>query len=123
MTEYVYEGESVTADGFDEAALKAMEEEYAPYGLTCKDGQWCLDGQPIRVFTDILTSNGESLTGGNFRGVIRNFAGDGDIDVRTVRDYEHCDADGNGKLLYIETCDVRLGSAHWTEHHAEEEHH
>ncbi len=123
MTEYAYEGESVTAGGFDEATVKAMEEEYAPYGLTCdEEHHWYLDGKPIRVFTDILTSNGESLTGGHFQGTIRNFAGEGDIDVRTVRDYDHCDADGNGTLLYIETCSAH-GDAVWTEHHAEEEHH
>ncbi len=122
MTEYVYEGETVTADGFDEAALEAMKEEYAPYGITCEDGRWYYEGRPIRVFTDVLTSNGESIAGGHFQGTMRNFAGEGDIDVRTVRDYDHCDEHGNGTLLYIETCDIH-GGAHWEEHHAEEEHH
>ena len=117
MTEYVYEGESVTVGGFDEEMLAAIAAEYAPYGVTCQDGQWYLDGQPIRVFTDVLSSNGESLTGGRFQGVIRNFAGEGDIDVRTVRDFQHCDEHGSGTLLYIETCDIH-GDNIWTEHHA-----
>ncbi len=123
MTEYVYEGESVTAGGFDEATLAAIAAEYAPYGITCEDGRWYYEGQPIRVFTDVLTSNGESMTGGHFQGTMRNFAGEGDIDVRTVRDFQHCGADGNGALLYIETCDIRHDSgAVWMEHHAEEHH-
>ena len=124
MTEYVYEGESVTSGGFDEATLAAMAAEYAPFGITCdeKTGQWYLDGEPIRTFTDVLSSNGEDLTGGDFHGTLRTFSGDGFIDVRTVRDYDHCDDEGVGKLLYLESCDIRLEDAHWTEHHADEHH-
>ena len=124
MTEYVYEGESVTSGGFDEATLAAMAAEYAPYGLTCdtENRLWYLDGQRIRAFTDVLTTNGESLTGGDFHGTLRTFSGDGFIDVRTVRDYDHCDDEGVGKLLYLESCDIRLEDAHWTEHHADEHH-
>ena len=118
-----YEAGGYTVDGIiREELLAAVAAEYAPYGVTFEDGRWYYEGQPIRVFTDVLTSNGESLTGGRFQGTIRNFAGEGDIDVRTVRDYDHCDRDGNGKLLYIETCPAR-GDAVWTEHHAEEENH
>ncbi len=124
MTEYVYEGESVTGGGFDQATLEAMAAEYAPYGLTYDEEHhhWYLDGQRIRVFTDVLTTNGESLTGGDFHGTLRTFSGDGFIDVRTVRDYDNCDDEGVGKLLYLESCDVRQDSAHWTEHHAEDHH-
>ncbi len=123
MTEYVYEGETVTSGGFDEATLAAMAAEYAPYGLTCdEDHHWYLDGQRIRVFTDVLTSNGESLTSGDFHGTLRTFSGEGFIDVRTVRDYGHCDDEGHGMLLYLESCDVRLDGEHWVEHHAEEHH-
>ncbi len=126
MTEFAYEGGAMTAGGIDPEALEAAIAEYAPYGITYEDGRWCLDGQPIRVFTDVLTSNGESLGSGHFHGTIRNFAGGGDIDVRTVRDYEHCDEQGHGALLYVESCDIHLDSVHWEEHHAEpheEEHH
>ena len=126
MTEYAYEGDAMTVGGIDPAELAAIAAEYAPYGLTCEYDesrcQWYLDGAPIRVFTDVLASNGESMTGGHFQGVIRNFAGEGDIDVRAVRDYEHCDTLGNGKLLYLESCDIRHESAVWTEHHAEDHH-
>ncbi len=118
-----YEAGGYTVNGIiDEELLASIAAEYAPYGITCEDGRWYYDGQPIRVLTDVLTSNGESLTGGRFQGTMRNFAGEGDIDVRTVRDYDHCDRDGNGKLLYIETCPAH-GDVVWTEHHAEEEHH
>ena len=121
MTEYVYEGESVTSGGFDEATRAAMAAEYAPYGLTCdEDHHWYLDGQRIRVFTDVLTSNGESLTSGDFHGTLRTFSGEGFIDVRTVRDYEHCDEHGSGTLLYLESCDIRLDGEHWVAHHAQE---
>ena len=121
MTEYAYEGESVTAGGFDEATLRAIAAEYAPYGLTC-DGErhWYLDGERIRTFTDVLTTNGESLTGGDFHGTLRTFSGDGWIDVRTVRDYDRCDDEGHGALLYLESRDIRLDSEHWVEHHAED---
>ncbi len=127
MTEYTYEGDAVTAGGIDPEALAAIAAEYAPFGVTCDgdSGQWYLDGEPIRVFTDVLTSNGESLTGGHFQGTMRNFAGDGAIDVRTVRDFDHCDDEGRGALLYMETCPV--GQSHWTErpageHHGEDHH-
>ena len=124
MTEYTYEGSACTAGGIDPKALTAIAAEYEPFGVTCdvKNGQWYFEGEPIRVFTDILTSNGESLTGGRFQGTMRNFAGDGTVDVRTVRDYEHCGEDGCGTLLYLETCNVRQEDAHWVEHPAEEHH-
>ena len=108
-------------DIIDEDLLAAIAAEYAPYGITCEDGRWYYEGRPIRVFTDVLASNGESMTGGHFQGTMRNFAGDGDIDVRTVRDYDHCGADGNGALLYIETCPAH-GDVVWTAHHAEGHH-
>ncbi len=126
LTVYTYEGGAAMAGGADPEAMAAIAAEYAPYGLTCEYDeshcQWYLDGDPIRVFTDVLSSNGESMTGGHFQGVIRNFAGEGDIDVRAVRDYEHCDTLGNGALLYLESCDIRHESAVWTEHHAEPDH-
>ncbi len=124
MTEYAYEGSAVTAGGIDPETLAAIAAEYEPFGVTYDaDGdQWYLEGEPIRVFTDVLTSNGESMTGGRFQGIIRNFAGEGTVDVRTVRDYEHCGDDGFGVLLYLETCDIRQEDAHWVEHPAGEHH-
>ena len=126
MTEYTYQGDAMTSGDVDQAALAAIAAEYAPYGITCQDGRWYLDGEPIRVLTDVLTSNGESLNGGHFQGTIRNYAMVGLIDVRTVRDFDHCDEHGNGTLLYVESCDIRLDVPHWVEHHAEDheaEHH
>ncbi len=119
MTEYVYEGESVTAGGFDEKTLAAIAAEYEPYGLTCDEAHhWYLGGVRIRTFTDVLTTNGESLTGGDFHGTLRTFSGDGFLDVRAVRDYEHCGDDGCGTLLYLESRDVRQDGDQWTEHYA-----
>ena len=125
MTEYTYQGDAMTAGGIGLKELAAIAEEYAPYGITCDEesGQWYMDGEPIRSFFDVLTSNGESLTGGRFHGTIRQYTMGGCfIDVRTVRDYDHCDEQGNGTLLYLESCDIRLEGEHWTEHHAQEHH-
>ena len=124
MTEFTYEGNAVTGGGIDPEALAAIAAEYAPFGLTCDtdSGQWYLDGEPIRVFTDVLTSNGESLASGNFQGTMRNFAGDGAIDVRTVRDFDHCDDKGCGTLLYVESCDILHEDARWVAHHPEDHH-
>ncbi len=125
MTVYAFEGDAMTAGGVDPAELEAMAAEYAPYGVTCEYDedhcQWYLDGEPIRTFTDVLYSNGESLTSGHFHGVLRNYAGEGDIDVRTVRDFDNCDALGVGELLYMESRPAH-GDAIWTEHHAGEHH-
>ena len=80
---------------------------YEPFGLTYDKKQDCLyyDGKLVRYFTDILTSNGESLTGGKFHGSMRQMNspdGKGEVDVYTVRDYKKPDADGNGTLINVE---------------------
>ncbi len=122
IEEYIYEEGAVTGGSIDPAELEAMAAEYAPFGVTCdeKTGQWYLDGEPIRTFTDVLSSNGEDLTGGHFHGVLRNFTGEGDIDVRTVRDFDHCDEAGHGTLLHLETS--QAGLSFWMEHPAGEHH-
>lgn len=80
-----------------------MEEEYKPFGVTYdkNEDQWYFNGEKVRYFRDILTSNGESLSGGNFHGSIRTMSGKGTVDIYTVRDFTNPDKDGIGKLTDI----------------------
>ena len=54
-------GDLVSAKEFQE-----MVEEYGKFGVTydAADGLWYFNGEKVRYFRDILTSNGESLGGG-----------------------------------------------------------
>lgn len=93
-------GDSVSAKEFQE-----MAEEYGRFGVTydASDGQWYFDGEKVRYFRDILTSNGESLGGGKFNGAIRTLGnGNGIVDIYTVRDYQNLNASGYGTLTGIE---------------------
>ena len=57
----------------------------------------------VRYFRDVLTSNGESLTSGKFRGEMRTLgSGVGTIDIYTVRDYGHLNSEHHGTLTGIE---------------------
>ena len=119
-TDQVYEGPMVETYTFGEGEtaltggpvspeeMAAIAREYEPFGVTydVQADQWYYDGQAVRVFTDIMTSNGQPLEGGNFHGVMRSFAGAGVIDIRTVRDYANPDPDGNGTLTGIEVFNV-----------------
>lgn len=80
-----------------------MEEEYKPFGVTYdeKEEQWYFNGEKVRYFRDILTSNGESLTGGKFSGSMRTMSGKGTVDIYTVRDFSRPDKEGIGKLTGI----------------------
>lgn len=85
--------------------LENMAKEYAPFGVTYdeKNNQWYFGGEKVRYFQDVLTSNGESLTGGKFEGAIRNSWGiSGTIDIYTVRDFANPNANGYGTLIGIE---------------------
>ncbi len=82
---------------------------YEPFGLTYDKDTACFyyNGKLVRQFVDILMSNGESLSGGKFKGSMRqiiNPDGKGEVDVYTVRDYEKLDSDGNGTLTDIKAC-------------------
>lgn len=97
----VESGSKLTPDEY--AKLYAV---YEPFGLTYDKKQDCFyyNGKLVRQFIDILTSNGESLTSGKFKGSMRQInspAGKGEVDVYTVRDYEKPDADGNGTLTGV----------------------
>ena len=83
-----------------------MLKEYSSFGLTydAKDDQWYLGDEKVRFCRDVLISNGESLTGGKFKGAIRTFesTNGGIIDIYTVRDFTNPNADGYGTLTGIE---------------------
>lgn len=83
-----------------------MLQEYAPFGLTydAKEDQWYLGDEKVRFCRDVLISNGESLTGGKFKGALRTFesAKGGTIDIYTIRDFANPNADGYGTLTGIE---------------------
>lgn len=85
--------------------LEDRAKEYEVFGVTydAKNDQWYFNGEKVRFFQDVLTSNGESLTGGNFHGAIRTMgSADGTIDIYTVRDFTNLDANGYGALTGVE---------------------
>lgn len=96
----VMAGEPASAKEFEE-----MAKEYAAFGITyeAKENQWHLDGEKVRFCRDVLTSNGESLTGGKFKGAMRTLEStDGTIDIYTIRDFSTPNALGYGTLTGIE---------------------
>ena len=93
-------GEPTSAKEFEE-----MAKEYTAFGVTyeAKENQWYLDDEKVRFCQDVLTSNGESMTGGKFKGSIRTFEStDGTIDIYTVRDFANLNDAGYGTLTGIE---------------------
>lgn len=96
---------AVSGAPVSEKELQEMIEEYGKFGVTydATDGQWYFNGEKVRYFWDILTSNGESLGGGKFNGAIRTLGnGNGTVDIYTVRDYQNLNDFGNGTLTGIE---------------------
>lgn len=86
--------------------LEAMAEEYAPFGLTydAGDRQWYYGGEAVCFLRDVLVSNGKSLSGGGFHGVIRTLSSEeGALRIETVRDFGHLNALGYGTLTGIRT--------------------
>ena len=97
----------------DEA--QAIADEYAAFGVTydASIDQWYFNGEKVRFFQDVLTSNSESLTGGNFHGTIRSsWNENGSIDIYTVRDFANLNTSGNGTLTGIE----KFSQAEFNEH-------
>ena len=97
---YAAECGTLTAD-----EAQAIADEYAAFGVTydANIDQWYFNGEKVRFFQDVLTSNGESLTGGNFHGTIRSsWNMDGTIDIYTVRDFTNLNTSGNGTLTSVE---------------------
>ena len=95
--------------------LEDMAKEYEAFGVTydIKNDQWYFNGEKVRFFRDVLTSNGEGLTSGKFKGSMRILgSADGTVDIYTVRDFAHPDASGNGTLTGIE----KFSQAEFNEH-------
>ena len=106
---------AIAGDPPSAGELEEMAEEYAAFGITydATENQWYLNGEKVRFFQDVLTSNGESLTNGKFHGTIRTWgSADGTIDIYTVRDFANPDAAGNGTLTGIE----KFSQAEFDEH-------
>ena len=81
--------------------LNAIAEAYAPFGVAYDAGadQWYYNGEAVCYIRDVLTSNGKSLTGGGFQGVIRTLNSErGTVRVETVRDFARPDSLGYGTL-------------------------
>lgn len=100
--------------------LEDMAKEYEAFGVTydAKNDQWYFNGEKVRYFQDVLTSNGKGLTSGNFNGAIRNsWSVSGTIDIYTVRDFTHLDDAGNGTLTGVE----KFSQAEFDEHTQREE--
>lgn len=86
--------------------LEEMAKEYEAFGVTydAKENQWYLGDEKVRFFLDVLTSNGESLSGGKFKGSMRTLeSAEGTIDIYTVRDFANPNTLGYGTLTGIET--------------------
>ena len=95
--------------------LEDMAKEYEAFGVTydIKNDQWYFNGEKVRFFRDVLTSNGEGLTSGKFKGSMRVLgSADGTVDIYTVRDFAHPDTSGNGTLTGIE----KYSQAEFDEH-------
>ena len=111
---------AISGDSLSAKELEDMAKEYQAFGVTynVKENQWYFNGEKVRFFRDVLTSNGEELTSGKFKGAIRTLgSADGTIDIYTVRDFAHPDASGNGTLIGIE----KYSQAEFDEHTQREE--
>ena len=96
---------ALTGDPPSAKELEDMAKEYEAFGVTydIKNDRWYFNGEKVRFFRDVLTSNGEGLTSGKFKGALRTLgSADGTVDIYTVRDFAHPDASGNGTLTGIE---------------------
>ena len=99
--------QSVTTEG----KLRSTEEtarlvgEYKAFGLTydADNDQIFFNGEKVRYFQDVLTSNGENLTSGKFKGEMRTLGnGTGTVDIYSIRDYSRPDHEKHGTLTGIE---------------------
>jgi beta-lactamase regulating signal transducer with metallopeptidase domain len=78
---------------------------YEPFGVTYDKNTNNLyyNGKLVKNLLDILSTNNESLTGGNFYGDVKITGNpNGEISMITVRDYNDLDKNGHGKLVGIE---------------------
>ena len=99
--------QAVTSEGKFRSAegTARLVEEYKAFGLTydADNDQLSFNGEKVRYFQDILTSNGENLTSGKFKGEMRTLGnGTGTIDIYSIRDYNSPDYEKHGTLTGIE---------------------
>lgn len=86
------------------AEMEEIASEYEPFGVTydAKNGQWVFNGEKVRYFRDVLTSNGENLNSGKFSGAMRTLGnGNGTVDIFTTRDFSKPNNDDTGSLTGI----------------------
>lgn len=89
--------------------LAAFYEAYAAVGLRydAERDQLFYGDKQVRYLMDIRKSNGEEPGSGKFSGELTQLVYDGgEVDVTTIRDYAHPDAEGNGKLLGLSVTEV-----------------
>ena len=99
--------QSVTSEGKLRSAEETAKlvEEYKAFGLTydANSDQLFFNGEKVRYFQDVLTSNGEDLTSGKFKGEMRTLeSGTGTVDIYSIRDYSRLDQEKHGTLTGIE---------------------
>lgn len=95
---------AIAGDPISDDIINTWLAEYKDFGITYdkENDQWYFNGEKVRYFRDVLTSNGESLSGGKFHGTMRTFGeGNGNIDIYTVRDFNTLNSEGNGILTDI----------------------
>lgn len=88
---------AIAGDSPSEKELEERAKEYEAFGVTydIKNDRWYFNGEKVRIFRDVLASNGEDLTRGRVKGTIRTLgSADGTVDIYTVRDFAHPDASG-----------------------------
>ncbi|MCM1474296.1 MAG: M56 family metallopeptidase [Muribaculaceae bacterium] len=95
--------EAIAGDPVSDKETDSWLAEYGQFGVTYDkiNNQWYFNGEKVRQFRDILTSNGEDLTSGKFHGSIRTLSGNGTVDIYTVRDFSNLNSDGNGTLIDV----------------------
>lgn len=110
LTEWINPPRQITAeassgDPMTPAEKQALYAPYAAHGLSydMQTDTFSYQGQLVRRFLDVKQSNGESFSGGRFKGVMTSISNDyGDVDVTILRDYAKPDAEGNGAITGID---------------------
>lgn len=84
--------------------MKRIAAEYKEFGVTydADADQWYYNSEKVRYFRDILTSNGESLTSGKFKGALRTYGNEnGTVDIYTIRNYSQLNSENYGTLTGV----------------------
>lgn len=96
---------TVAGDPVSDIEINSWITEYGAFGVTYdkSNDQWYFNGERVRRFMDILTSNGEDLSSGKFHGSIRTLNGNGTVDIYTIRDFDNLNSEGNGTLIDVKS--------------------